>query len=269
LLNRGNLDDRFGGQVQRIKADRQKPSELKRAIEGQSWDLVFDQACFDANEAEVACELFAGRTKRYVVTSSESIYDNGSQLKESAFDPKNYDFSEVADRNENYQEAKRQVEVVFSKKASFEVAIVRPSFVVGLDDYTDRLKWHVQRVAQSLPIYFPNREASSDFIKSDQAGCALKIIGLSNHIGAVNCTTPGTMFVSELISFCEAATGKKANLADSHIDDNHSPYGGTAEKSMDTELLRSLGFSAPSCNEWMKGLVFKIAEELKAHEEAK
>lgn len=71
------------------------------------------------------------------------------------------------------------MEVIFSTKASFEVSIVRPSLVVGMDDYTDRLKWHVQRVAQSLPIYFPNIEARSDFILSEQAGQALKIIGLS------------------------------------------------------------------------------------------
>lgn len=262
LLNRGNLKDRFGEQVQRLKADRQKHSSLKEAIQGQAWDIVFDQACYTADEAEMACRLFEGKTKRYIVTSSESVYDYGIQLKESAFDPRNYSFSEVADRNKNYQEAKRQVEVVFTQKASFEVAIVRPSLVVGLDDYTDRLKWHVKRVAQGLPIYFPNIEAKSDFILSEQAGMALKIVGLSPLLGPVNCTTTETIKLSDLISFCEAATGKKANLAQSHFEDNHSPYGGTAEKSMNTELLRSLGFSEPSSTEWMRNLVFKIAEEM-------
>jgi nucleoside-diphosphate-sugar epimerase len=262
LLNRGNLNDQFGDQVQRLKADRQNPSALKEAIHGNHWDLIYDQACYTADEAKTACELFEGRTKRYIVTSSESVYDNGVQLKESAFDPEHYDFNEVADRNKNYQEAKRQVEVVFTKEADFEVAIVRPSLVVGLDDYTDRLKWHVQRVAQSLPIYFPNIEARSDFIRSDQAGRALKIVGLSRHLGPVNFTTPGTMKLKELISLCELATGKKANLASSRGDNNHSPYGGTAEKSMDTEILRSLGFVAPASLEWMKELVFKIAENL-------
>ena len=33
----------------------------------------------------------------------------------------------------------------------------------------------VQRVAQSLPIYFANTKARSDFVLSDQAGRALEI----------------------------------------------------------------------------------------------
>ncbi len=264
LLNRGNLNDGFGDQVRRLKADRQDPSSIKEAVHGKNWDLVFDQACYTADEAEVACQLFEGRTKRYVVTSSESVYDNGIQLKESAFDPKKYDFNEIADPNKDYQEAKRQVEVVFTKKASFDVAIARPSLVVGLDDYTDRLKWHVQRVDQSLPIYFPNIEARFDFILSDQAGRALKNVGLSRHIGPVNCTTAGTLALSEIVSLCESATGKQANLAPSQIDNNHSPFGSSSEKSMNTNLLRSLGFSAPSSTEWMKELVFKIAENLRS-----
>ncbi len=264
LLNRGNLSDPFGNKVQRLKADRQCSSSLKKAIGGHRWDVVFDQACYTADEAHTACDLFAGRTKRYVVNSSESVYDNGAQLKESAFDPKHYEFNEIADRNKNYQEAKRQVEAVFTKNATFDLAIPRPSLVVGLDDYTERLNWHVRRVAQSLPIYFPNIEARSDFILSDQAGRALKIIGLSKHVGPINCTTPGTMGLKELVAICESATGKKANLADRHMDNNHSPYGGTAEKSMDTGLLQSLGFSAPSSNEWMKGLIYKIAEDFRS-----
>lgn len=36
LLNRGNLDDRFGEQIRRLKSDRQDPSALKEAIQGQA-----------------------------------------------------------------------------------------------------------------------------------------------------------------------------------------------------------------------------------------
>ncbi len=74
---------------------------------------------------------------------------------------------------------------------------------------------------------------------------------------------PGSL--SDLISFCEAAAGKNANLAQRQLNDNHSPYDGTAEKSMNTDLLRSFVSAAPSSTEWMRELVFKIAEVLRSH----
>ncbi len=261
LLNRGKADDGFGNKVERLVADRANESSMTNALKSKSWDLVFDQVCYEAQEARSACRLFEGKTKRYVVTSSESIYENGIDQKELNFLPATFDFTSDADRNEDYQQAKRQVEAVFTREAQFETAIVRPSLVVGTDDYTARLKWHVDRVFKGLPIYFPKIEIQSDFIRSDQAGLALKLIGHSRHTGPVNCTTRGSVSLQNLISMCETVTDKKANLASKHEGDNHSPYGGTASKTMNTDLLYSLGFKAPSSAEWLENLVAQVAAD--------
>ena len=68
LLNRGKLDDGFDNQLRRIRADRQNESELKTAVSNKTWDLVFDQVCYSAQEARSACKIFEGKTQRYVVT---------------------------------------------------------------------------------------------------------------------------------------------------------------------------------------------------------
>ncbi len=263
LLNRGTIADGLGDSVSRIKADRGNLLTLQEAFEDREWDIVFDQICYTATEAEQACQFFKDRVGRYVVTSSESVFDGGENQQESAFDPSSYDFNEIADAKTNYQEAKRQVEVIFSRQTNFEVSMVRPSLVVGMDDYTNRLKWHIARIERGLPIYFPNIDIQSDFIKSDQAGSALEIIGLSKLWGPINCTTRGSMSLRQLVSMCEEVTQKRIVLASQQEGDNHSPYGGKASKTMNTDILYSLGFDAPPSSDWMYKLIEQIWKDLK------
>lgn len=259
LLNRGQIDDGFGDKIERLRADRQKPSELAKAVEGQRYDLVFDQICYSASEAQAACEIFAGKTSRYVVTSSESVFDAGSMQTEAGFDPLKYRFTMEADPRQNYQEAKRQVEHVFAQARGFSVAIVRPSLVVGVDDYTKRLTWHLERIRRGQDLFFPDLKAKIDVIRSDQAGLALKVIGLSKVEGPVNCTAPGAVALEDLVRMFEAATGKKAVLASTANEDNHSPYGFARETTMDTSLLQSLGFHADASPTWIRELVEQSA----------
>ncbi len=259
LLNRGQIDDGFGNKIHRLKVDRQLEDSLRAAVKGKKWDLIFDQVCYTASEAKIACNVFDGKTSRYIVTSSESIYENGTDQVEDLFDPKTYQFDKEASPIENYQEAKRQVESVFSKSSFAEVVIVRPSLVVGLDDYTGRLKWHLDRIRKGLPIYFPNLDIKSDFIRSDQAGLALKMIGSSRYVGAINLTCPGSVSLRNLLVSCENATGEKAILAKKEEEGNHSPYGGLATKTMNTNLLSSLGVELESSELWLENLIVEIA----------
>jgi nucleoside-diphosphate-sugar epimerase len=71
------------------------------------------------------------------MTSSQSVYDSGPHLQESAFDPYTYQFAAVADETKDYQEAKRQAEAVFAKVKDFPVTFLRAPIVLGEDDYRD------------------------------------------------------------------------------------------------------------------------------------
>src|SRR6476469_8235912 len=75
LLNRGQLDDGFGERVRRFRLDRRELREGHPALSQERWDVVYDQACYQADEAQGACRAFAGRVSRYVFTSSMSVYD--------------------------------------------------------------------------------------------------------------------------------------------------------------------------------------------------
>jgi len=258
LLNRGNIDDGLDSKVERLKADRTDEESLGAVLRNRDWDLVYDQVCYTAAEARLTAGLLKGRCGRLIVTSTESVYDYGADQPEENFDPRTHSFTTEATPNVDYQAAKRQVEAVYT--AAFpDVVLPRPSLVVGPDDYTGRLRWHVERVRDGKSIYFPSLDVGADFITSAQMAEALGVIGEGQTTGPVNCTTPGHVPLRELVAMCERATGKRAVIAERHDGENHSPFANPTTKTMNTDRLRTLGLAFPSSVDWLESLVRNLA----------
>lgn len=57
LLNRGNFDDGLGGEVKRIKCDRNEDVELEEQLKNLSFDVVYDQVCYDFYQAKSICRI--------------------------------------------------------------------------------------------------------------------------------------------------------------------------------------------------------------------
>ena len=105
LLNRGQNQDDFGSKVRRIVLDRKSLYKNHPALGNEKWDVVYDQVCFNATEAQAACDAFQKRTKRYIFISSQSVYKPGEAIQEAAFDPKAYVFPSLVDQDSDYGEA--------------------------------------------------------------------------------------------------------------------------------------------------------------------
>lgn len=119
LLNRGNVDDGFGDDVGRIRCDREDTDQLRKLVSGKTWDFVYDQVCFDYRSASAACDIFKGKARRYIFTSSQSVYGLGKSQSESDFDPSSYTPEKFESKSSDYAEAKRQAETAFAKLAPF------------------------------------------------------------------------------------------------------------------------------------------------------
>lgn len=139
ILTRGNKALDFKGQFEHIKLDRLDKTAMGSKFENSSWDLIYDQVCYDYQTAKDACEIFNGKVKHYVFTSSQSVYEAGAHLKEADFNPEKHSFEKEETAISNYGEAKRQAEVGFARHAEFKTTYVRFPIVHGVDDYTQRL----------------------------------------------------------------------------------------------------------------------------------
>jgi len=77
VATRGHTEDSFGDQVTRIHLDRTVPEQLRQAVGDTEWDVVYDNIGYHPQDAFHACEIFAGKVKRYIFTSTLSVYPFG------------------------------------------------------------------------------------------------------------------------------------------------------------------------------------------------
>lgn len=262
LLNRQNLNDGLHdspnksgrGRITRIRADRKDFKAFSLAVKDLEWDAVLDQVCYEPQDAKAACDLFAHKTRHYIFTSSQSVYSIGGPLREDDFNPHEHHFKELVQSTTDYAEAKRQCESIFFAQKSFQVTILRPPFVLGPDDYTHRLKWHIDRVANSQPIYFPDINARLSFLHSDDAGLIIsQLITSQTSYGALNICSKDPVSLNEIVSRIENRIRKKAILADA--PESHSPYGVPASWFMSCEKLSRFGCTARPIQDWIEELI--------------
>lgn len=260
IVTRGLTPDSFGSSVKRLQADRTDPAALRAILGTSEYDVVYDNICFTPQEAEEAVNLFARRTGRYIVTSSLSVYPFGEPgKKESDFDPYTYPIPEPYPANADYAEGKRLVEAVLLQKAPFPVAAVRFPIVLGHDDYTRRLHFHIEHVEQGLPVGIPNLNAQMSFINSDEAASFLAWLGRSNLEGPVNACSHGELSPGQIMTLISQAAGKEANIL-SETDNMHmSPFGVPQPWYMDTAKAEAAGFSFQQLRGWMPNLIREIA----------
>ncbi len=245
LLNRGNSNDGLGDQVERLICDRNDQAKMNEVLAKREFDIVFDQVCYDYNSAKASCEIFKDKTKRYVFTSTKSVYGPGEDLKEEAFDPTKHEFENLETWETDYGEAKRQAETAFVRNADFPVAMLRFPFVLGEEDPSGRLKWHIDRIKEGKPIYLPSPESKVNVIHAKDAARALYEVGLSGFEGPINCAGAEPLVLQDLINMIEQKYAIKANLLSEESKDDWSPYGVSSNWWMNIEQMKAR-FFAPS-----------------------
>jgi nucleoside-diphosphate-sugar epimerase len=74
VLNRGITPDELPPQIERLRADRTQPDELRRVLAGRSFDAVIDTTLYKGPDAETIIDLLHDRVGQYVFVSSGQVY---------------------------------------------------------------------------------------------------------------------------------------------------------------------------------------------------
>jgi nucleoside-diphosphate-sugar epimerase len=266
IATRGKTVDPFSTRVNRIVCDRLNLGESKERFNNEKWDIIFDQICYSSKEAMDAIEVFKDKTMKYVFTSSKSVYDEGNGevgYVEDDFIPTNYPIIEGPKEEFSYMEGKRQAEAVFFQKAPFPVVAVRFPIVLGLNDYTERLKLYVEKIVNNEEIHLVNPEASMDFISEEEAGHFLAWIGLSDFTGPINATSDGKVELGDMIATIEEKAQTSAIIISTLSENNVSPYNISETWLISNEQARNLGFEFKDLNKYLPVLIEDIIKEIK------
>lgn len=260
IATRGKTLDPFGERVNRSVVDRFSEVSMSQAFRETQWDAIYDQICYTPNDAKIACDVFAGKTLHYIFTSSMAVYDAFKEepFLESDFEPYAYPLVENSEREAfSYSEGKRAAEAYFFQKAAFPVTAVRFPIVMGEEDYTERLTFHIERIKEGKAFYIPNEASKMSYISAEEAGDFLAWLAESQLMGPVNACSDGVISIKDMIALIERIVGKEAVLAaDKRAE--QSPYGYAGTKMMSTEKAKKAGYAFRNLHDWLPSLIEKL-----------
>ncbi|MFE0459177.1 NAD-dependent epimerase/dehydratase family protein [Kitasatospora sp. NPDC058965] len=256
VVNRGSAPPPPG--VTRLLADRDDEAALRAALGDRSFDAVVDQVCYTPRQAAAAARVFAGRTRRYVMTSTVEVYAelDGAAVREEAVDPSRWPvdlalpWPDRQFRDQHYGEGKRQAEAVLARQAPFDTAFVRTAHVLGGADFTGRLAHYVERIAQGRPVLVHPEPRPASFVHAPEIAAFLARAAVAEFTGAVNAASPGTLDARELC----AAIGRELGVRPRPVvgtGEALSPFSFARGYPMDTGRAQALGFRFSAIGAWL------------------
>ena len=183
------------------------------ALESGRWDAVVDVSAYVPRQVRDAALRLNGRAGRYVFVSTASVYrDHAPETAEDApfRDPPAPDVEEV--NSATYGGLKVACERAAEAAFDGSVLHVRPTYVVGPDDYTDRFASWLRRVRRGGRVAAIGDPATpAAFVDVRDLGDFVVDLCASDATGAVNASGPAEPITwGELLRVAAEATGSGA-----------------------------------------------------------
>ncbi len=219
LFNRGKTRPDLFPEVEKLQGDRDpRKGRGLESLSGKAWDVVIDDSGYFPRVVSASASLLAPAVGHYVFVSTVSVYarnDEPGADEDAAFgtlpDPS---VEDMGAGFENYGPLKALCERAVLEAMPGRAALVRPGFIVGPGDPTDRF------------TYWPVRmEASGEALVPGDPGDPVQVIDVrdlaawlvrlaeTRTTGAFNAVGPESPLAwGRLVEACHSAAGKRAVL---------------------------------------------------------
>lgn len=212
LLNRGSKQVVFSYPVKTIVADRTDANQMKNALSGDSYDVVFDISGYNAAHLDNSIAALNGRIGYYVFCSSIAVCRQP---------PAEWPITEEHEKcaslsNSQYGFDKWQAENrLWSNGNSFPASVVRPTYVYGPYNYCRREMFVFESLSRNSTIHLSgDGENIVQFgYVFDLADAMIAMIGNSKAYGqAFNCSGNELVMVKRFISLIAEIMGLNQNI---------------------------------------------------------
>lgn len=218
LLHRRAKHD-LGRRVKNIQADRNDGSSLRAALNGKSFDVVFDNV-YDwergttAGHVEASARAVAGdRLQRYIFMSSVAAYGDGLNHHES-------DALATDDAPDLYVRNKAMSERALFRlhqRISLPVVTLRPPFVYGPGRgntfYREAFFWDRLHEGRAIIVPGDGRRLMQFVHVKDLVRAAIKAMETPAAVGhAFNIANPRPVTQVEVVEACAAVSRKKLRV---------------------------------------------------------
>jgi 2'-hydroxyisoflavone reductase len=213
LFNRGKRNPGLFPNVETLIGDRNGPLDV---LKGRDFDVVVDNSGYFPRQVQATAQLLKEHTRHYIYVSSISAY---ADLTPPGID-ENYKLAELKDpdateiTNDNYGGLKAACERIVEQTFGEHQTVVRPSYIVGPGDSSDRFTYWPVRVARggemlapgapSDPIQFIDARDMAEFMRA----CVER--GISGRYNL--CNPPRAVSIGDLLSTSKRVSKSNATF---------------------------------------------------------
>lgn len=221
LFNRGKSNPGLfkDRPVEEVHGDRNVADDLKK-LAGRKWDAVVDTSGYFPRQVRSATSVLAGNVGQYVFISSISVYatpmkagmDETSALSRL---PAGTDVDAIKDISEgNYGALKLLCEEAAEKAMPGRTLNIRPGYIVGTRDGSDRFTYWPVRVRKGGEVLVPGKPTDPlQFIDVRDLGDWTIRMVESRTNGVFNATGPKEkLAMGPFLEACRKATGSAATF---------------------------------------------------------
>lgn len=198
--------------------DESTPLGLEE-LKGKTFDAVIDNSAYYPRHVKASAELLAPNAKQYLLISTISVYRDNSLANKDETDAlgtiPDPTVENMGAQGENYGPLKALCEKAAEDAMPGRVNVIRPGFIVGVGDTTDRFTYWPVRMSQGGEMIWPG--TANDPVQfvdvRDLAEFMIRCVE-KNIMGIYNVTGPAKRFTNgELLAACTAAA-KSAGVAE-------------------------------------------------------
>jgi 2'-hydroxyisoflavone reductase len=193
LFNRGQTGPQLFPKIEKLRGDRDGQLD---ALRGRSWDVVIDDSGFVPRHVRLAAQLLAPNVRQYLFISSVSVYASFASAPDenSALGKLADESIETVDEN-TYGPLKALCERAAESALPGRVTVLRPGYIVGPDDNSDRFTYWPARAARGGEMLAPDGPGDAiQFIDvRDLARFTLDVVE-NNVVGTFNVVSPPGRF---------------------------------------------------------------------------
>jgi 2'-hydroxyisoflavone reductase len=207
VFNRGREAAKVPAGVTQLIGDRNGQVD---ALKGHDWDAVVDNSGYTARQVRLTTDLLHGHVRQYIFISSISAYADLA-TPNIAENHKLAHLSNPATEELNggtYGGLKALCEQIVEQKYAARAAIIRPTYIAGPGDSTDRFTYWPVRVARGGDMLAPGSAADPiQFIDVRDVADYVRLCVEQHLAGRYNvCLPPHAVTMGGLLEACRRIT---------------------------------------------------------------
>jgi 2'-hydroxyisoflavone reductase len=208
LFNRGKRDPEAKPGIEQLLGDRNGQID---ALKDRDWDVVIDNSGYTPKQVKATVDLLKGHVKQYIFISSIAVY---ADFKKSGID-EDYPLATLKDpttdvvNGETYGGLKVLAEQVVEAAYAKNATIIRPSYIAGPGDHTDRFTYWPWRVSKGGEMLAPGTPADPfQFIDVRDLADFMRVC-VEKHVGGTYnlCNPPKSVTMGSLLETSKKVTG--------------------------------------------------------------